>query len=52
MRLAQMANVTNVYLPSMFMYQELGLWNDMLEDRFTNHITLIYFLAFLEIRGN
>lgn len=52
MGLAQMVNMTDVYLLSMFMYQEIGLWNDMLEDRFTNHMILIYFLAFLDIRGN
>lgn len=52
MGLAQMVNMTDVYFLSMFMYQELGLWNDTLEDRFTNHMMLIYLLAFLDIIRN
>lgn len=52
MGLAQMVNMTDVCLLSMLMYQELGLWNNILEDRFTNHMMPIYFLASLDIRGN
>lgn len=52
MGLAQMVNVTDVHLLSMFTYQELDLWNNMLEDRFAKHMMLIYFLAFLDIKGN
>lgn len=52
MGLAQMVNMTDVYFLSMFMYQELVSQDYMLEDRFTNDMMLIYFLAFLDIIRN
>lgn len=54
MGLAQMANMTDIYLLSVFTYWEYIFWNNKLEDRFTNHMMLIFFflafVTFLEVR--
>lgn len=34
------------FLLSVFSHQKYDFWNSKLEDRFTNHMMLIYFLTF------
>lgn len=52
MGLAQMANMTDIYLLSVFTYQECVFLNKKLEERFTSYMMLIYFfLVFVTLMG-